>query len=121
MIAEGRVTPERVEYNALPWEFAAGTPNILGTIASAQAVRLLLDLSLTPERRAFFRSPAPVEWSAVGRCMARITAHTRRLTEAALERLRRIPGLTVSATPPGGVRSSPSTSAAGAPSRSPRP
>src|SRR5262247_3149995 len=27
MIAEGRVFPDRVEYNALPWKFCAGTPN----------------------------------------------------------------------------------------------
>ena len=30
MIAEGRVFPERVEYNCLPWKYSAGTPNILG-------------------------------------------------------------------------------------------
>ena len=35
MIAEGRVTSEHVEYNELPWKYAAGTPNILGTIVSA--------------------------------------------------------------------------------------
>jgi cysteine desulfurase/selenocysteine lyase len=28
MIAEGRVFPGHVEYNALPWKYAAGTPNI---------------------------------------------------------------------------------------------
>ena len=54
MIAEGRVFPEQVEYNALPWKYAAGTPNILGTIVSAQALRLLLDLALTPNRPAYF-------------------------------------------------------------------
>jgi len=95
MIAEGKVTPERVEYNALPWKFAAGTPNILGTIASAQALRLVLDLCLSPDRRRYFRTAAPIERSDVRRAMARITAHTRRLTEVALERLLRIPGLTV--------------------------
>ena len=50
MIAEGRVFPDHVDYNALPWKYAAGTPNILGTIISAQALRLLLDLALTPGR-----------------------------------------------------------------------
>ncbi|MBM2846829.1 MAG: Cysteine desulfurase, partial [Bacteroidetes bacterium] len=35
MIAEGQVMPDRVEYNVLPWKYAAGTPNILGTIVSA--------------------------------------------------------------------------------------
>jgi len=49
MIAEGDVSPEYVGYNNLPWKYAAGTPNILGTIISAQALRLLLDLSLNPD------------------------------------------------------------------------
>ena len=49
MIAEGQVFPDHVGYNGLPWKFAAGTPNILGTIASAQALRLLLDLALHPD------------------------------------------------------------------------
>jgi selenocysteine lyase/cysteine desulfurase len=46
MVAEGRVSADRVAYNALPWKYAAGTPNIIGTIVSAQALRLLLDLAL---------------------------------------------------------------------------
>ena len=37
MIAEGRVFPDHVEYNALPWKYAAGTPNILGSVAAAAA------------------------------------------------------------------------------------
>src|SRR5689334_12589340 len=48
MIAEGRVSPDSVEYNSLPWKYAAGTPNILGTIVSAQALRILMDLALAP-------------------------------------------------------------------------
>ena len=40
----GQVTPDRVEYGDLPWKFAAGTPNVLGVIVSAQALRLLADL-----------------------------------------------------------------------------
>ena len=48
MIAEGRVSPHFVEYNELPWKYAAGTPNVLGVIASAQALRLLVDLALDP-------------------------------------------------------------------------
>ena len=39
MIAEGQVFPDQVGYNCLPWKYAAGTPNILGTIVSAQALR----------------------------------------------------------------------------------
>ena len=45
MIAEGQVTPERVDYNELPWKFSAGTPNILGVIATAQALRFVVDLA----------------------------------------------------------------------------
>jgi len=44
MVAEGQVSPDAVGYNALPWKYAAGTPNILGVIVSAQALRLLVDL-----------------------------------------------------------------------------
>ena len=44
MIAEGQVAPDHVDYNDLPWKYAAGTPNILGVIASAEALRLLVDL-----------------------------------------------------------------------------
>src|ERR1700749_4757927 len=54
MIAEGRVFPWQVDYNALPWKYAAGTPNILGAIVSAQAVRILVDLALTPDRPVYF-------------------------------------------------------------------
>ena len=72
MIAEGQVFADRVAYNALPWKYAAGTPNILGTIVSAQALRLLLDLALTPRRPRCFgselrRSNAPTStrrWGA---------------------------------------------------------
>ena len=35
-----RFFPTRVGYNALPWKYSAGTPNILGAIVSAQALRL---------------------------------------------------------------------------------
>ena len=65
MIAEGQVSPERVGYNALPWKYAAGTPNILGAIVSAQALRLLLDLALTPDRPAYFGTPRPIERAAI--------------------------------------------------------
>ena len=36
MIAEGRVFPNHVEYNALPWKYSAGTPNILGAVVSGR-------------------------------------------------------------------------------------
>jgi cysteine desulfurase/selenocysteine lyase len=95
MIAEGRVSPERVEYNALPWKYAAGTPNILGTIVSAQALRLLLDLALTPNQATYFRTANPIERAAVQDAMNRISQWNQQLTSRALDRLGAIPGLTI--------------------------
>jgi cysteine desulfurase/selenocysteine lyase len=95
MIAEGRVFPDRVEYNALPWKYSAGTPNILGAIVSAQALRILLDLALTPEEPAYFRTARPVERRAVREAMGRVAAWNLALTTRALEGLRTIPGITI--------------------------
>jgi cysteine desulfurase/selenocysteine lyase len=61
MIAEGQVFADRVAYNTLPWKFAAGTPNIIGTIVSAQALRLLIDLASTPQRPRWFGSERPID------------------------------------------------------------
>ena len=79
MIAEGRVLPDLVEYNALPWKYAAGTPNILGAIVSAQALRLLLDLALTPRRPAYFGTAKPIERTAVHAAMSRISSWNEQL------------------------------------------
>jgi cysteine desulfurase/selenocysteine lyase len=95
MIAEGRVFPDRVDYNALPWKYSAGTPNVLGTIASAQALRLLLDLALTPRSRTYFGTARPIEPSVVRIAMDRIQAWNRRLTARALVGLGGIPGVTI--------------------------
>lgn len=95
MIAEGHVWHDRVSYNVLPWKYAAGTPNILGTIVSAQALRLILDLALSPQRPNWFGTGAPIERVAVEEAMTRITAWNRRLTARALARLEDVPGLTI--------------------------
>ena len=95
MIAEGQVFADRVAYNALPWKYAAGTPNIIGTIVSAQALRLLLDLALTPTRAHYFGSDRPIEREAVERAMGRVAEWNRQLTARALERLGAIPELTI--------------------------
>jgi cysteine desulfurase/selenocysteine lyase len=95
MIAEGRVFPERVDYNALPWKYAAGTPNILGAIVSAQAPRLLLDLALTPDQPTWFGTAEPLDRTAVHAAMHRISAWTRTLTARALDGLRAIDGITI--------------------------
>jgi cysteine desulfurase / selenocysteine lyase len=99
MIADGQVFPDRVGYNALPWKYAAGTPNILGTIVSAQALRLLLDLATTPERTALFGSERPIERAAVHHAMQRVAVCNRRLTAHALRRLDAIPGITIYGPP----------------------
>jgi cysteine desulfurase/selenocysteine lyase len=95
MIATGQVTPERVAYNDLPWKFAAGTPNIFGTIVSAQALRLLVDLALTPDRPRLFQRPVPVARSDIQAAMNRIGTYTRQLTAQALSALERVPGLRI--------------------------
>lgn len=95
MIAEGRVFPERVDYNALPWKYAAGTPNILGTIVSAQALRLLLDLALTPGRPAWFGTAEPFDRHTVRAAMDRVSAWNSRLIARALDGLRTIDGITI--------------------------
>ena len=91
MIAEGRVLPDLVEYNCLPWKYAAGTPNILGAIVSAQAVRMLLDLVLPPGG-LYFGTRSRSHRDAVREAMGRIAAWNRQLTARALDGLPRSPG-----------------------------
>lgn len=95
MIADGQVTPDHVGYNALPWKYAAGTPNILGTILSAKALRCLVDLALDPAQRCYFLDERPFAPADVRAAMNRIGNWTRKLTERAITRLERIPGLTL--------------------------
>jgi cysteine desulfurase/selenocysteine lyase len=95
MIAEGQVFPDYVGYNTLPWKYAAGTPNILGTIVSAQALRAILDLALTPRRAHFLGTERSIERPAVECAMLRVAAWNRRLTAHALERMTAIPGIRI--------------------------
>jgi cysteine desulfurase / selenocysteine lyase len=95
MIAEGQVFPEYVGYNALPWKYSAGTPNILGAIVSAQALRLLLDLAISPKRHIYFRTGQPVTAEAVHEAMARIAGWNQVLTGRALNQLAAVPGITI--------------------------
>ena len=95
MIAEGEVTPERVGYNSLPWKFAAGTPNILGTIVSAQAIRLLLDFALSAGEHCYFGTRKAVDRVAVLEAMTRIMNHTTGLARRALKRLQRVKGIMI--------------------------
>jgi cysteine desulfurase/selenocysteine lyase len=104
MVAQGRVAPALVEYNELPWKYAAGTPNVLGVIASAQALRLLVDMALDPAE-PWFDSPRPLPRTEVESAMALVSSHVRGLTDTALLRAQAIPGLQVYGPGPGVARS----------------
>ena len=106
MVAEGQVFADRVAYNALPWKYAAGTPNILGSIVSAEALRLLLDLALTPEQGHYFGTAQPLQRAVIQHAMGRVTAWCHKLTARALQRLHAIPGITVYGPRDAGERSS---------------
>jgi cysteine desulfurase/selenocysteine lyase len=95
MIGQGQVSADHVGYNDLPWKYSAGTPNILGVITSAQALRFAVDLIGAAGPRAYFRSNNPIPAPAVAATMTAIGAHTRRLTERAMESLAAVPGLTI--------------------------
>ena len=95
MIAEGRVFPDRVEYNSLPWKYAAGTPDILGTIISAQALRLLVDLVLAPDRPVWFGTTRPLTSAAIRTAMERVSAWNQQLTRRALDGLSAIDPITL--------------------------
>jgi cysteine desulfurase/selenocysteine lyase len=91
----GSVTPEHVDFNELPWKFSAGTPNILGAIVSAQALRILLDLALNPEEDVYFMTEKEIERRDVRYAMDKIMGHTRSLTKRALELISEIPGIQI--------------------------
>ena len=89
----GSVKPERVNYNELPWKFHAGTPNILGAIVSAQALRILLDLALYSGEQNYYMTEKGIERSDVKEAMSQVTAHTRSLTARGLELISEISGI----------------------------
>jgi len=95
MIAEGRVSPEKVEYNFLPWKFTAGTPNILGTILSAQALRLLVDFSLNPGKNRYFLTEREFNRGEIKKAMDNIEEHEKILASEALSILSQIPDIKI--------------------------
>jgi cysteine desulfurase/selenocysteine lyase len=94
MIADGMVSPEKVGYNSLPWKFTAGTPNILGTILSAQAIRLLLDFALNPGKYKYFMTDKKLDRQDVKNAMDIIEAHEKMLIGEAIKILSDMPSLT---------------------------
>ncbi len=105
MIADGQVYPDRVGYAALPWRFSAGTPNILGIIVSAQALRLAVDLIGADPTRLSFRTEDPLAPTVVRQTMDRIGRHTAMLTGRAMDGLCTVPGLRILGVPPDRPRS----------------
>lgn len=95
MIADGMVSPEKVEYNVLPWKFTAGTPNILGTILSAQSLRLLMDFALNPGKNVYFMTDKKLESKDVKRAMDNIESHEKDLAEEAIRILEEIPSISI--------------------------
>jgi cysteine desulfurase/selenocysteine lyase len=95
MIATRQVFPDQVAYNDLPWKLGAGTPNILGTVMSAQALRLLVDLALSPRAPAHFGSECLLAPDVVHEAMSATSAWTQQLTARAMTRLAEIPGITI--------------------------
>jgi cysteine desulfurase / selenocysteine lyase len=71
------VSFEKTTYNALPFKFEAGTPNISGAVGMAAAVDYLAALGIE-----------------------RIHEHERRLLDIATRRLEAVPGLTIVGTAP---------------------
>lgn len=69
------VTFEKTTYNDLPFKFEAGTPNIEGAIALAEAVRFMNNLGLEE-----------------------IAEHEKKLTQLCLQGLRTLPGVTIIGT-----------------------
>ena len=93
MIAEGKVSEEKVEYNSLPWKFTAGTPNILGTILAAQSLRLLMDFSLNPKKHIYFMTDKPLEPLNIKKAMDNIESHEKMLIGEALKILEDMPSI----------------------------
>lgn len=95
MVGDRQVFAHSVAYNSLPWKYAAGTPNILGTIVSAEALRLILDLASASPQPRFFGTGLAIDRPSVHSAMQRVADWNRLLTQRAIDRLLDIPGLTI--------------------------
>jgi len=90
MIADGEVTLKKVGYNKLPWKFTAGTPNIIGTILSAEAIKLMIDFALSEGKKKYFLKNQKISRDEIKKAMDKIEAHEQKLTKIALEELKKI-------------------------------
>ena len=89
MIAEGKVTAEKVEYNELPWKFTAGTPNIIGTILAGEVTELIVDMVLGERYRHISKE------ERTEKAMEAIQEYERGLTQYLIDELTSIDGVTV--------------------------
>lgn len=99
MVAQSGVELSGVRYQDLPWKYSAGTPNILGVIVSAQALRLAVDLVGAIPGPAYFRGSNPIPAQTIDATMRRIGDHTWQLTNRALRGLATVPGITIYGPP----------------------
>ena len=90
MIAEGKVSAEKVEYSELPWRFTAGTPNIIGTILAGEATELIPDIVLGKEAL-----PGLSRRERIGEAMESIQEYEEKLTQYLIDELTSIEDLTV--------------------------
>ena len=99
MIAEGRVAPDQVEYNDLPWKYSAGTPEHPGRhrLRAGAAVRRRSDGD--PGGGTYFRYNFPVPPAAVIGDHGRDRRTHRRLTAPRMGLLSDVPGLTIYGPP----------------------
>lgn len=89
MIAEGKVSPEKAEYNELPWRFTAGTPNIIGTILAGEVTEFIVDLILGKEFKELPKKERKEK------AMEEICKYERMLTQYLIDELTSIDGITV--------------------------
>lgn len=89
MIAEGKVTAEKVEYNELPWKFTAGTPNIIGIILAGEVTELIVDMVLGERYRHISKE------ERTEKAMEAIQEYERGLTQYLIDELTSIDGVTV--------------------------
>ncbi len=89
MIAEGKVTAEKVEYDKSPWRFTAGTPNIIGTILAGEVTELIADIVLGKK----FKNISKKERKE--KAMESIQEYERGLTQYLIDELTSIKGVAV--------------------------
>jgi cysteine desulfurase / selenocysteine lyase len=97
MIAEGKVSPDFVDYNVLPWKFTAGTPNITGTVIAGQAVNVVTDMALGVSRkRTSIEAIQPLyDRRRIQHAMSLIEEYEQELGAYLIEELSGIKGITI--------------------------